>query len=182
MFKRSLAALVLAAGALTARARGRPRRPTRRSCGHHRVEHHRRRRNPGFRRPHAAAHLRDDAHRDVRCGELHRRRLHAVSRARASLACASSEAAAAQAAHDVLVALLPAGTASFDAALATRLAKIHPRAHSSARRSAAKSPRRSSNGARPMAGRRRRPSRRPRCPACGNRLPRVRGGGFRAGR
>jgi hypothetical protein len=39
---------------------------------------------------------------------------------------ASSEAAAAQAAHDVLVALLPAGTATFDAALATRLATIHP--------------------------------------------------------
>ena len=39
---------------------------------------------------------------------------------------ASSEAAAAQAAHDVLVALLPAGTAGFDAALAARLATIHP--------------------------------------------------------
>jgi hypothetical protein len=39
---------------------------------------------------------------------------------------ASREAAAAQAAHDVLTALLPAGTATFDAALATRLAKIHP--------------------------------------------------------
>jgi len=39
---------------------------------------------------------------------------------------ASREAAAAQAAHDVLSALLPAGTATFDAALATRLAKIHP--------------------------------------------------------
>jgi hypothetical protein len=39
---------------------------------------------------------------------------------------ASGEAAAAQAAHDVLVALLPAGTAGFDAALAARLAKIHP--------------------------------------------------------
>jgi len=39
---------------------------------------------------------------------------------------ASGEAAAAQAAHDVLVALLPAGTAGFDAALATRLATIHP--------------------------------------------------------
>jgi len=43
---------------------------------------------------------------------------------------ASSEAAAAQAAHDVLVALLPAGTATYDAALAARLEKIHPlRAH-----------------------------------------------------
>ena len=39
---------------------------------------------------------------------------------------ASGEAAAAQAAHDVLVALLPAGTAGFDAALATRLATIQP--------------------------------------------------------
>jgi hypothetical protein len=39
---------------------------------------------------------------------------------------ASAEAAAAQAAHDVLVALLPAGTATFDAALATRLAAIQP--------------------------------------------------------
>ena len=39
---------------------------------------------------------------------------------------ASGEAAAAQAAHDVLVALLPTGTAGFDAALATRLATIHP--------------------------------------------------------
>ena len=39
---------------------------------------------------------------------------------------ASGEAAAAQAAHDVLVALLPAGTAGYDAALAARLAKIHP--------------------------------------------------------
>ncbi|HEY6123927.1 MAG TPA: vanadium-dependent haloperoxidase [Steroidobacteraceae bacterium] len=38
---------------------------------------------------------------------------------------ASSEAAAAQAAHDVLTALLPAGTATYDAALAARLAKIH---------------------------------------------------------
>jgi hypothetical protein len=39
---------------------------------------------------------------------------------------ASSEAAAATAARDVLVALLPAGTANADALLATRLAKIHP--------------------------------------------------------
>jgi hypothetical protein len=39
---------------------------------------------------------------------------------------ASTEAAAAQAAHDVLVALLPAGQASFDAALAARLATLHP--------------------------------------------------------
>jgi hypothetical protein len=39
---------------------------------------------------------------------------------------ASAEAAAAQAAHDVLTALLPAGSANYDAALATRLAKIHP--------------------------------------------------------
>jgi hypothetical protein len=39
---------------------------------------------------------------------------------------ASAEAAAAQAAHDVLTALLPAGSASYDAALAARLAKIHP--------------------------------------------------------
>lgn len=39
---------------------------------------------------------------------------------------ASTEAAAAQAAHDVLVALLPAGTAGFDAALAARLATIQP--------------------------------------------------------
>jgi hypothetical protein len=37
---------------------------------------------------------------------------------------ASTEAAAAQAAHDVLVALLPAGTATYDAALAQRLATI----------------------------------------------------------
>jgi len=39
---------------------------------------------------------------------------------------ASGEAAAAQAAHDVLAALLPAGTAGYDAALAARLATIHP--------------------------------------------------------
>ena len=39
---------------------------------------------------------------------------------------ASSEAAAAQAAHDVLTALLPAGTAGYDAALAARLADIPP--------------------------------------------------------
>src|SRR5688572_3854731 len=39
---------------------------------------------------------------------------------------ASSEAAAAQAAHDVLTALLPAGTATYDAALAARLANINP--------------------------------------------------------
>jgi len=39
---------------------------------------------------------------------------------------ASSEAAAAQAAHDVLVALWPNSTAQFDTALNTRLAKIHP--------------------------------------------------------
>jgi hypothetical protein len=39
---------------------------------------------------------------------------------------ASTEAAAAQAAHDVLTALLPAGSASYDAALAARLANIHP--------------------------------------------------------
>ena len=39
---------------------------------------------------------------------------------------ASREAAAAQAAHDVLTALLPAGTATYDAALAARLAKIQP--------------------------------------------------------
>jgi membrane-associated phospholipid phosphatase len=38
---------------------------------------------------------------------------------------ASAEAAAAQAAHDVLVALLPTATATFDAALKSRLAKIH---------------------------------------------------------
>jgi hypothetical protein len=39
---------------------------------------------------------------------------------------ASGEAAAAKAARDVLVALLPAGTANADALLAARLAKIHP--------------------------------------------------------
>lgn len=39
---------------------------------------------------------------------------------------ASPDAAVAQAAHDVLVALLPAQTATFDAALAARLAKIGP--------------------------------------------------------
>src|SRR6186713_3026530 len=39
---------------------------------------------------------------------------------------ASSEAAAAQAAHDVLVSLYPANTAKFDTALTTRLATIHP--------------------------------------------------------
>jgi hypothetical protein len=38
---------------------------------------------------------------------------------------ASAEAAAAQAAHDVLVALLPSGQADFDAALQNRLAKLH---------------------------------------------------------
>jgi len=39
---------------------------------------------------------------------------------------ASSEAAAAQAAHDVLVALWPVNTTQYDTALNTRLAKIHP--------------------------------------------------------
>ena len=39
---------------------------------------------------------------------------------------ASSEAAAAQAAHDVLVALWPANTTQFDTALNARLADIHP--------------------------------------------------------
>jgi hypothetical protein len=39
---------------------------------------------------------------------------------------ASAEAAAAQAGHDVLVALIPAGTAAFDTALQARLAKIPP--------------------------------------------------------
>jgi hypothetical protein len=39
---------------------------------------------------------------------------------------ASSEAAAAQAAHDVLVSLYPANTAKFDTALSTRLATIQP--------------------------------------------------------
>ena len=39
---------------------------------------------------------------------------------------ASGEAAAAQAAHDVLMALLPAGAATYDAALAARLATIQP--------------------------------------------------------
>jgi hypothetical protein len=39
---------------------------------------------------------------------------------------ASSEAAAAQAAHDVLVALWPASTPGFDTALSNRLATIHP--------------------------------------------------------
>jgi len=39
---------------------------------------------------------------------------------------ASADAAVAQAAHDVLVGLLPANTATFDAALAARLSKIGP--------------------------------------------------------
>ncbi|HEV7609239.1 MAG TPA: hypothetical protein VGO61_17995 [Steroidobacteraceae bacterium] len=39
---------------------------------------------------------------------------------------ASSDAAAAQAAHDVLAALLPSHKAAFDFALATRLASINP--------------------------------------------------------
>ena len=39
---------------------------------------------------------------------------------------ASSEAAAAQAAHDVLAALWPANLAQYDSALNTRLGKIHP--------------------------------------------------------
>lgn len=39
---------------------------------------------------------------------------------------ASGEAAAAQAAHDVLTALLPANTAAYDALLAEQLADIHP--------------------------------------------------------
>lgn len=43
-----------------------------------------------------------------------------------ALRFASSEAAAAQAAHDILVALQPAGTAAYDAALAERLADIQP--------------------------------------------------------
>jgi hypothetical protein len=43
-----------------------------------------------------------------------------------ALRFASSEAAAAQAAHDILVALQPAGTPGYDAALAERLADIHP--------------------------------------------------------
>lgn len=38
---------------------------------------------------------------------------------------ASAEAAAAQAAHDVLVALIPAGAANFDAALKARLSALH---------------------------------------------------------
>ena len=42
-----------------------------------------------------------------------------------ALRYASSEAAAAQAARDILVALQPAGTATYDAALAGRLAGIH---------------------------------------------------------
>lgn len=41
---------------------------------------------------------------------------------------ASAEAAAAQAAHDVLSALLPAGQGTFDTALAARLATLHPHA------------------------------------------------------
>jgi hypothetical protein len=44
----------------------------------------------------------------------------------AALRFASSEAAAAQAAHDIMVALQPAGTATYDAALAERLADIQP--------------------------------------------------------
>ena len=43
-----------------------------------------------------------------------------------ALRYASSEAAAAQAAHDIMVALQPAGTATYDAALAGRRADIHP--------------------------------------------------------
>lgn len=43
-----------------------------------------------------------------------------------ALRFASSEAAAAQAAHDIMVALQPAGTAGYDSALAARLADIQP--------------------------------------------------------
>jgi hypothetical protein len=46
---------------------------------------------------------------------------------------ASAEVAAAQAAHDVLAALLPAGTTVYDAALAARLAGVSPRLRSSIR-------------------------------------------------
>ena len=66
--------------------------------------------------------LLDDAHRDVRCDQRHRARV----RRPTTSACAtrgggSPEAAAAQAAHDVLVGLNPPATAVYDAALARQL-------------------------------------------------------------
>ena len=76
---------------------------------------------------HAAAHLRDDAHRDVRCGQLDRRRLHAVSRARAGVARRlGAKPRRRRRLTTCSSALLPAGTAAYDAALAARLAKIQP--------------------------------------------------------
>ena len=108
-------------------ARGGTARLPRRSGGHHRMEHHRRRRHSRLRRRHAAAHLRDDAHRDVRCGELDRRRLHR------RIACACRPGTAPRAKPPprrprttCWSRCCPAGTRQFDAALAARLAKIHP--------------------------------------------------------
>ena len=137
MFKRSMAGLLIAACALStlAHAGNTPSYADDDPAVITEWNTARRRRDPGLRRRHAAAHLRDDAHRDVRCGELHRRRLHRrIACACRPVARASGEAAAAQAAHDVLVALLPAGTASFDAALATRLARFTRCARNSAPR------------------------------------------------
>ena len=88
------------------------------------------------------------------------------------------EAAAAQAAHDVLTALPPAGR-HHDAALATRLAKLHPAR--ATRPQVGRGRQEILNGAARTAGRRRRRSHRPRCLACGNRRPRPCRGGFRTG-
>ena len=65
--------------------------------------------------------LRDDAHRDVRCDQRHRARVRAVSGPAAARVWGSAQAAAAQAAHDVLVALNPSAAAAYDAALAADL-------------------------------------------------------------
>ena len=67
---------------------------------------------------------RDDAHRDVRCGKRHRARVHAISLRGARVARCIPEAAAAQAAHDVLTALFPTQQATFDTLLDSQLANL----------------------------------------------------------
>ena len=54
--------------------------------------------------------LRDDAHRDVRCDQRHRARLRTLSGPIAARVGGIDHAAAAQAAHDVLVALNPSAS------------------------------------------------------------------------
>ena len=64
----------------------------------------------------------------------------------------SPEAAAAQAAHDVLVAINPAATATYDAALVRQLDRIHQDSSAGAQVSAHASPKKSCCGARPTGG------------------------------